>query len=154
MKNLRTATMCACIALCCLCSSAQEQKPPVNQPAHNKPLLFKGLPDRIPVNPGRLAELVTQELGNEITTSFTDKFPFSGQVISTANNYGNSITSVVIRSANFPGARLTLSRIVIDGNTSYTGRILSMQHGDLFELQQKDGEYLFVKKNYYDLVNE
>ena len=41
-----------------------------------------------------------------------------------------------------------------DGSITYTGRILSRANADLYELKKNGDEYEFVKRNYYDLVNE
>jgi hypothetical protein len=66
-----------------------------------------------------------------------------------------SLQSVVVRSTNFPGAALSFSRITKeDGTFSYVGRIISFQHGDAYEISLENGQYFFVKKGFYDLVNE
>jgi hypothetical protein len=41
-----------------------------------------------------------------------------------------------------------------DGTTKYTGRIISIRHGDLYQLIQEDAGWVLVKKNFYDLINE
>jgi RecB family endonuclease NucS len=42
-----------------------------------------------------------------------------------------------------------------DGTVKYNGRLMTdFQHGDLFVLQQKDGGFALVKKNFYDVINE
>ena len=65
------------------------------------------------------------------------------------------MNSVVIRSTNYNGATLTISKTMnADETISYSGRIISFQSGDLFELQNKDGHLTLVKRNFYDLVNE
>jgi len=157
MKNIRTTVLCVCITLYNLSSFAQEQKIPINEPDYNKPKLFSHLPDKIPVSIEKINEIITSPVGR--TTGFrlseTSDFQFDGEVVSTASKYGNSIQSVVIRSGTYEGARLTVSKITnTDGSISYTGRIISFKHGDLYELQNQDGQLLLVKRNFYDLVNE
>jgi hypothetical protein len=67
----------------------------------------------------------------------------------------NNIHSVVIRSRNFNGATLTLSSSAQpNGTVKFTGRIISFQHGDLYELQNQNNQYILIKKNFYDLINE
>ena len=78
---------------------------------------------------------------------------FNGQVISRSDD--NTIHSVVIRSANFNGATLTLSSSAQpNGTVKFTGRIISFQHGDAYELQNQNDQYILIKKNFYDLMNE
>ncbi len=82
-------------------------------------------------------------------------FKLEGQVVSVVSKYNNSIQSVVINTSNFNGARLTFSRIKKqDGSVIYSGRIVSFEHGDLFQLINKDGEFVLVKRNFNELVNE
>jgi hypothetical protein len=157
MKNLRTAALCASMIVCSLTTLAQKVKPPVNEPNYNKPRLFDHLPDRIPVTTSELDMLIDGEVGQSASVRFSgaNAQQFDGEVVSTAIKYGNKLRSVVIRSTNFNGARFTLSKITsAEGKVSYTGRIISFQHGDLFELQEQAGELVLVKRNYYELINE
>jgi hypothetical protein len=157
MKNLRTAVLCAGLALCSLGSYAQDKPAPVNEPDYNKPKLFTGLPDQVELNTEDLSNLFNAPLGRGTSLRLTDdnQFRFEGEVVSSGSKYQNNLQSMVIRSTNFNGANLTVSRVTnADGSVVYRGRIISLAHGDLYELQQRDGRYLLVKRNYYDLVNE
>lgn len=157
MKNLRTAALCVSAMLLNLCSFAQNEKPPVTEPDYNKPRLFDNLPKTVPVNLVDLTTLLSSPIGSKtsIGLSAASNIKFEGEVVSTASKYGNSIQSVVIRSSNFNGAQLTFSRTTsAEGVVSYVGRIISFQHGDLFELQNQNGVFVLVKKNYHDLINE
>ncbi|MBI5372570.1 MAG: hypothetical protein HZA79_11165 [Sphingobacteriales bacterium] len=157
MKNIRATILCAGFALFSLVSSSQEQKIPLNEPDYNKPRLFASLPDKIPVNPEQVNEIISSPVGksSQFRLSGNSSFQFEGEVVSTASKYNNSIQSIVIRSDSFNGARLTLSKIThADGSISYSGRIISFKHGDLYVLENQDGQLVLVKKNYYELVNE
>ena len=157
MKNLCTATICVCITLSGLSSSAQNQKIPINQPDYNKPMLFASLPDKIPVSTDNLNSLFSVSVGKQVSVVTTDthEFKFDGEVVSAASKYENRIQSLVIRSTNYNGANFTVSRITnAQGLVSYTGRIISMQHGDLYELKKEADNFVLVKRKFYDLVNE
>lgn len=157
MKNLRTTVLCVCITLSSLCSFAQETAVPVNEPDLSKPKLFQNLPDVIPVSKESLNGLLSNPVGRNVSVSLsTDaRFQFDGQVVSAASKYNNTMQSVVIRSSNFNGARFTISRIINDdGTINYSGRIMSFQHADLYELKEQAGQLVLVKRNFYDLVNE
>ena len=152
MKILSTAVLCGCIILCSLSVSAQNDVP-INQPDLNKPKLFSDLPDRITFNPSQLVNLFNLQLGETATIPLTDSFSLIGTVVSTANN--SNAVSVVIRSTKRPGARLTFTRVTNDDNTiKYIGRIMSLQHGDTYEIMAENNHYYFQKKSLYDLVNE
>jgi len=158
MKNLRTIAACLSITLYSFCSSAQTGKTvPVNEPNYNKTKLFQGLPENIPVSKENISELFNGEIGSSVSLNLSgdESLRFNGDVVSVVSKYENTIQSVVVRSTNYPGARLTVSKITdANGNISYTGRILSMQHGDLFELKNIDNQFVLVKRKFHDLVNE
>lgn len=159
MKTTRTNLLCFCFMLISVCSFAQKQDYaiPVNEPDLHKPTLFERLPDIIPVNVDNLNKLLSTQVGTAVSINLSDKFPFlfEGQVVSAVSKYDNTITSVVIRSSNYPGAILSFSKVInTDRANSYTGRIISLQHGDLFELKNLDTHFVLVKEKLNDLVNE
>ncbi len=157
MKNLRTAIFCVSLTLSGLCASAQTEKIPINEPDYKKPRLFDGLPARIPVTTSDLNALVDAPVGRmaAITLCTESATLFNGEIVSIATQDDNKLQSVVIRSTNFNGARFTLTRITrADGSYSFAGRIISFQHGDVYELKNESGNMVLVKRNYHDLVNE
>ena len=165
MKNLRLSALCLCALLFNLCTFAQTEKNNnhVNEPDYKKPKLFSNLPDKIPVSVEKINSLLESQVGvaTSIKTSGNSEASnkssaeFDGQVVSKTDKYNGRIVSSVIRSSNFNGATFSLSKIIKeDGTISYTGRIISFQHGDLFILEKQGTEYFLVKKNFYELVNE
>ena len=158
MKNLRTTVICACLTVCSLYSGAQESKVIVNEPNYNKPRLFDNLPPVIPVSIDNLNGLVNSKAGSIINTSFAadaKTASFEGHVVSVVSKYEDKLQTVVIKSTNYNGATLYISRVITeDGTIKYNGRLVSFQHGDLYVLQPKDGGFELVKKNYYDVINE
>lgn len=157
MKTIRTAMLCALFALTGIASTAQENRIPLNEPDYNKPKLFAGLPDQIPVSADHLNNLINSPAGRNtrIALSADEQLAFQGDVVSVASKYNNTIQSVVIRSDSLAGASLTITKITAtDGSVKYTGRMISFKHGDVYVLETKDGQLLFVKKNYYEVINE
>lgn len=158
MKNLRNISACLSIVLFSICSSAQTGNTvKVNEPNYNKSKLFQELPEKIHVSMDNISSLFNGEIGGTVTLNLSgdESLRFTGDVVSTVSKYENSIQSMVIRSTNYPGARLTVSKLTdANGNISYTGRIISMQHGDLFELKNDNNQLILVKRKFHDLVNE
>lgn len=104
-----------------------------------------------------MLQLVSTPSGQATKIAFGEGQPgeLNGEVISQVSKYGQAIQSVVIRCAGFDGARLTLSKITLpDGSIKYTGRIISLQHGDLYQLVEDASGWVLVKRNFYDLINE
>ncbi len=157
MKNLRLAGIGLSLLLMCAVASAQEKPVPLNEPDYNKPLLFTDLPDKIPVEASYLKSLLNNEEGKDVQVRLAGKQKtefFNGRVVSVATRNSKN-SSVVLRSANYNGASLTVTEVVNpDGSTAFIGRIISFQHGDLFELQSENGQYYFIKRKFYDLINE
>lgn len=154
MKNLQLQGLCLLLILTCATASAQHTIP-VNEPDQNKPRLFTNLPDKIPVDINTLQTLVNTETGKTVSLKLgaSELSNFSGEVVSKADD--NTFHSVVIRSANFNGATLTLSSSAQpNGTVKFTGRIISLKHGDAYELQNHNNQYILTKKNFYDLINE
>ena len=153
MKNPAKGIICLFVFFVCMKSNAQT--PPVREPDMNRPSLFQSLPDKISCRITELTSLLQSETGNAVSISFTGNSNFQGVVSSVASKFENTLQSIVIRSTNFPGAVLSFSKITKeDGTVSYVGRIISFQHGDAYEINQENGQYFFVKKGFYDLVNE
>src|SRR5215212_3361569 len=147
MKNLCTSLLGLCLMLFTLCASAQTI--PINEPDYNKPKLFQDLPERIEFNPSNLLGLFQLQIGQSATIPLTANFNLIGQVVSTANDH--DAISVVIRSTNRPGATLTFTKIKdSENNIKYIGRIISLQHGDSYEIIYENNQYSFKKKGLYD----
>lgn len=156
MKNLQLPGLVLSLFFYCAIASAQKNIP-INEPDKNKPKLFTDLPDRIPVDISNLENLMNVETGKDVSLKLAVKNfqAFNGKVISVAHKYNNNINSVVIRSGDFNGASLTLSSsTTADGTVKFTGRIISFGHGDIYELQKENDQYILIKKNFYALINE
>jgi hypothetical protein len=143
--------------LCCLCSSSQTTHPsgkiPLNEPDNNKPKLFADLPDQIQFDPNTLSHLFGVKVGESVNVPISAEFSFSGQVISKSEEAKSA--SVVVRSTNRVGARLVFTKVTdADNGTKYIGRIISLQHGDSYEIISENNQYYFKKKGLYDLMSE
>jgi len=152
MKHLSLSGLCLLSILFSTFLSAQEIIP-VNEPNYRRALLFKSLPEKVTLEDAKLNSLLNVTEGNIVKIEMGSS-AIEGKVISAVNKY-NNIRSVVIRSSNFNGATLTLSSSTRrDGTVKISGRLISIQHGDLYELEKQNDKYVLVKKNYYDLINE
>ena len=153
MKNLVKGIIC--LLLFFICQQTNAQTPPVREPDMNRPLLFQNLPSKISCRINDLSALLESGTGKQVSFLLVDNLKFQGVVSSVASKSDNTLNSVVIRSTNFPGAALSFSKIKKeDGTFSYVGLIISFQHGDAYEINLENGQYYFVKKGFYDLVNE
>lgn len=156
MKNLSIALLGTCVAFCSLISTAQEiQKKavPLNEPDYNKPKLFGDLPDRVDFNPGNFSNLFELQVGQSVNIPISPGFTFNGQVVSKSE--APTATTVVIGLANRPGARLIFTRVTDENNSiKYLGRIISIKHGDSYEIVSENNRYYFKKKGIYELMSE
>jgi len=153
MKNLTKGIIC--LSLFFICQQSNAQTPPVREPDMNRPSLFQNLPDKISCRINDLSSLLELEIGKPVSFSFANNLNFQGVVSSVASKFDNTLQSVVIRSTNFPGAAFSFSKITKEDRTiSYVGRIISFQHSDAYEISLENGQYYFIKKGFYDLINE
>lgn len=152
MKSFATSVLCLFFIVSAIRTSAQDI--PVREPDMNKPRLFQQLPQRLDINQNTLETILQYEEGRSVNVPFAPNLSIQG-VVSSVANMNNINKSVVIRSTNLPGAGFTLSKVTReDGTTYFTGRIISYQHGDAYEIVYENGSYFFNKKGFYDLINE
>jgi hypothetical protein len=149
--------MCVLLACSSISAIAQNQQIPLNEPDLNKPRLFNDLPDRIQLNNNELENYFASPVGSRtqlnLSTGVNQKF--EGDLVSISSRSQDGLQTAIVRSTNYNGARLTLSRKDnADGTVTYIGRIISFQSGDLYEVQNLQGQWFLVKRNFYDLVNE
>jgi hypothetical protein len=157
MKNPRTLVVCVCISLLSLYATAQTPIP--NEPDYNKPLAFGNLPEIIPVSVSNLNDLINAKTGASIITTFSNDVttaPFAGTVVSAVSKYDDKMQTVFIKSSNYNGATLYISKVIdSEGVIKYNGRMMTdFKHGDIYVLQQKEGDFSLVKKNFYKVINE
>jgi len=150
------AAFSVCMTFCSLCSvaqSVQNRSVSVNEPDYNKPKLFGDLPDSINFDPTYFSALFNTQVGQSVTLSDIPGFTISGQVISKAD--GQNSASVVVRLANRPGARLIFTKLTGANNSiKYLGRIISLKHGDSYEIVSENDQYYLKKKAINELVTE
>jgi hypothetical protein len=157
MRILKTSALGVLLSVCMLQAAAQQntKKLPISQYDYNKPRLFKDLPNRINVPLKKFDDVFNMEEGKTVDLPFASDFHFLGTVVSKSEDVAANVKNIVIRSTNRAGATLTLSRFINADNTiSYTGRIMSFQHGDAYEVAFENGSYYLVKKGLYDLYDE
>jgi hypothetical protein len=156
MKNLKLAAFSVCLTFWSVCSTAQNvqaRSVSINEPDYNKPKLFGDLPERINFDPANLSVLFNTQVGQSVTMSITEVFIISGQVVSKAEDANSS--SVVVRLANRPGARLIFTKLTRQNSTvKYIGRIISMKHGDSYEIGAENDQYFLKKKGIYEVITE
>jgi hypothetical protein len=150
---------CICLAFCGTATLAQNNDhAPLNDQDQNRPQLFASLPDRIPVSMDYINSLFGSPAGREVsfaTNTLVTSAAIEGKVFSTGSEYDNKLQTVMIRSTNFNGAHFTISKYTDpEGRVIYSGRILSFQHADAYELKNESGNLVLVKRKFYSLVNE
>jgi hypothetical protein len=153
MKNQKAGILCLLFSFFSLFLYAQNL--PVREPDRNKPLLFSQMPDKMSISAASLESLLQYETDKKVSINLSNDIIFQGTVSSVSARHEPGVSSVVIRSDNFQGASLTVSRLSRANGTSYfIGRIISFQHGDGYEITLESDRYYLIKKGFYDMVNE
>ncbi len=157
MKNLRTISLCVCISLVSLTAVSQNDVPSLNQTDYNKPKLFQAFPEQIIMDAAVVNNILAGSVGTPVDLNIAEgtSFRFAGNIVSASVKNNDKLISVVVRSTNFNGAILAISKIIHDnGTVSYKGRIISRTHDDVYELQDLNGRFVFVKRKYHEIINE
>lgn len=136
MKSLRPVIAGIALMFCASASFAQSSKQP----------LFIDYPSSISCKANVFEKALSAKEGQQITLEISDAFKFSGTVVSNVMKYGKMQT-VVIRSNEFDGALLLVSKQQLDNNKyNVTGRILSPRASDGYQIKQNtEGSYVFEK---------
>ena len=154
MKNLKIHAFCVLLIISAYCSAQTQNKIPVTEPNYNKPRLFNAFPARLPLNTGQINAVINEKEGGSVDMNLADQLNIKGTVISVSDKKISELKSVVIKASNYPGCFITLTAANKGGETIYSGRILSREYGDAYEIQKHNGNYYLQKINLYDLLSE
>jgi small nuclear ribonucleoprotein (snRNP)-like protein len=125
----------------------------VAQTAPAKPAQFNGYATKLNCTEAQLSALLNKTENSTVALTLAGGFEFRGVVQSSEQKYAN-LKTTIIRSTNFPGAVFSLSKRSDAGSTEqYVGRIISFQHSDVYELVLDNGQYVFEKKKFDNLVH-
>jgi hypothetical protein len=162
MTILKTGALCVLLNAVALTAFSQDlskrpphSEPTLNEPNYKKPKLFADLPQQFRIDIKSLETLLDLPVGDGVNMPLTGNFRYQGIVVSKSDGQDPNVKSVVIRSKNRVGSTLTFARIRnTDGSYSYTGRILSLNHSDAFELQRENETYVLTKLHLYNIFSE
>lgn len=153
MKILKTGLLNAVLTCCLLQAAAQNQISSATEPGIGKPKLFTNLPQQIKLQPAGLESLLEFAVGSFVQAKVADNFTFQGIVVSKASD--KEVQTVVVKSSGMQGATLTFTKALqANGQYTYSGRIISLQHGDAYEITKQNTTYILQKKKLSDLISE
>ena len=153
MKKLKALACGVMLGLLSMNAAAQSGQVPLNEPDYNKPRIFTDLPDNMTLRLVDADKLFMLTAGAPVNVLLTDQLSVKGTVIS--NSESNQVRSIIIRVTNRNDAILTFTRINTgNGSVSYTGRMISRDHGDALEIKKEEMAYFMKKINLYDLISE
>ena len=153
MKKLKNCVSLALLLLCSAFVYAQDQIAPINEPDLKKPKLFSDLPQKMDLKVSNIESLFRYKVGASVSLQVTNEFLLEGTVVS--KSHDAQVESVVVRSTNRPGALFTYTKTVTkEYGERYVGRMVSRYSGDAFEIIKENGQYVLIKKDYYDMINE
>jgi len=157
MTILKTGALCVLLNAMALTAFSQNNSKLylVNKLDYNKAKLFSDLPQKFKIDIKSLESLLDLPVGEGVNMALTGNARYLGIVVSKSDNQDPNVKSVVIKSKNRQGSVFSFARIKnIDGTYMYSGRILSLNHSDAFELHRENGEYVLTKKHLYDIFME
>lgn len=154
MKLLKTGAFCALLQLCYASASAQLH-PAIKDGDFKKSEIFSDLPSHMNFNMQAAVPLLQKGIGDAIRLQLSPDFIFTGVVVSKSDVSERRSQTVVIKSTNRQGAAFTITKMQkSDGSYTYSGRILSLNHSDAYEVVEKGGAFSLEKKPLSDIVTE
>ncbi|MBL7731997.1 MAG: hypothetical protein JNM88_12520 [Chitinophagaceae bacterium] len=130
------------------------QKDMVREPDTKRPVTFAAFSDTLSFQAENTNYLVSRNKSEHVSVMLSPGFLFEGTILS-KRSIDATRTAIIIRSTNYDGYMLSLfQHLQSDGSRVFSGHLVSMRHGDAFVLQFSQGNYKWVKKGFYDLVNE
>jgi hypothetical protein len=144
MKNLYSAGLLWLLLFTAFASYSQVE-PALNQQIPDKPFLFTSLPNKFECNLEELEKLFSVSPSQKCKMKLNAKFQIEG-IMQGKFQRSDRLTSINIRLDKYENAVFNLSRIVEKNTITFTGRIVSINHGDLLLLKQENGKYFFIRQ--------
>lgn len=135
--------------------NAQAQlSPPAQKLLPEKPSLFGSLPKQFNITNVWIENLFAGPDTGWVNIPLPDNNFFQGRIMEKVQ-LNPHVVSINVKSSNYDGALLSISKITYDDLTvKYTGRIISIKYGDLFILTQENNTFLFTKKKLSTVITE
>lgn len=119
-----------------------------------KSLLFNNLPERFSINNLWLDHLFDGPDTGTVTIVFTGEKNFEGVILEKVQKNPHVVT-INIKSSNYDGAFLTLSRVRYDDSSArYIGGLISINYGDVFTVSQDNNMVTFQRKKQSTVITE
>lgn len=128
--------------------------PQVRQTPVPKSALFTNLPQKSNINSTWIERVFASPVNASISFPLSAREVFKGVVLEKVRK-NEHVETINVRSSNYAGSLLTISKIVRDDRAvSYIGRIISMNHSDALVLKQENGQLYFNKEKQSHVVVE
>jgi hypothetical protein len=135
-------------------SARSQVTPQVRQTPVPKSALFTNLPQKSNINSTWIERVFASPVNASISFPLSAREVFKGVVLEKVRK-NEHVETINVRSSNYAGSLLTISKIVRDDRAvSYIGRIISMNHSDALVLKQENGQLYFNKEKQSHVVVE
>ena len=156
MKNFYTRVFVLCSFV--ISSSIRAQQVSLfREPDKNLPKIFQQLPDTLIFQPEKFIELLERKIGEQVQLSISNdaRMQMNGQLVSSVSKYDDQIQSVVFRTDTEEPMLIIISKIRSEkGDLTYRGYIRGKSSADLYVLTNVKDGWRWVKKSFYDVINE
>ncbi len=154
MKNLLQVAAIVATLFAFLPARAQYVPKEAQKQQTEKALLFAQLPPIFNMNTNLLQNIFTINAFEKIMIPVSPGIFFEGTVLEKVRT-NDHVVNMNIRSSNFAGALMTISKITFDDQTvNYLGRIINIRYSDAFVLKKVNGQFVFVKEKQAHVVTE
>ena len=141
-----------CYAL--LFDAQAQTSPPFRKLLPEKSFLFGHLPEKFGISNLLIQKLFDGPDSGTVSIPLTPDYSFEGVILEKVQKNPH-VVSMNIKSTNYEGALLSLSKITYnDHSNKYIGRIVSIHYGDVILLTQDNNTLSFIRKKQSVVITE
>lgn len=145
LKKMKTIIIAAAIIISNNVSG--QFTPPVNEPNYNMRKVFIAVPDSVNMDIALLTAILDRQAGEAVTIKSGTNIIMDGVLQSVTTKYNGVIKTALVSITGSDKILFSFARVMetVD-KPVYRGYIIGKNTGDCFELIEKNGQYILVKK--------
>lgn len=123
---------------------AQKAQAPTKD-QQDRPFMFSQLASRYECSTAELQKIFSYKISDKASFPIGEQQILIGEVVEKKQN-PNGLTSINIRSTNFPGAFLNISRYKAGDIEKFNGQVINPKSGDVLILTEENNKYVIKKE--------
>lgn len=146
MKNYPIKWFILSLILLAAIDLIAQQAPALTKDQSDRPFMFSKLAQRYECKGADLQKIFSYKISDKVSFPIGDNQLLTGEVVDRVV-HPNGVISINIRSINFPGAFVSISRYkAADGPEKINGQIINPKSGDVLLITEENNKYIIRKE--------